>query len=146
MLKINGHKFYNVQKGLSVAEYLELPVLSVVSHDVLSLDFNAEDEVIRCHLQVVNTAFVVLSGYTDGSFRLLHEGSIPYPTNWDRFPSASSAIAKAREYYGSNMCVRTVMGLSKSFDASLLHEGVWDVTYANDGVTDPVAVEVTHLI
>lgn len=76
----------------------------------------------------------------------MHEGSIPYPTNWDRFPSASSAIAKAREYYGSNMCVRTVMGLSKSFDASLLHEGVWDVTYATDGVTDPVAVEVTHLI
>lgn len=55
-------------------------------------------------------------------------------------------IAKAREYYGGNMCVRTVMGLSKSFDASLLHEGVWDVTYATDGVTDPVAVEVTHLI
>lgn len=48
MLKINGHKFYNVQKGLSVAEYLELPVLSVVSHDVLSLDSNGEDEVIRC--------------------------------------------------------------------------------------------------
>ena len=56
MLKINGHKFYNVQKGLSVAEYLELPVLSVVSHDVLSLDSNGEDEVIRCRLQVVNTA------------------------------------------------------------------------------------------
>lgn len=120
--------------------------MSVVSHEVMSLASNGEDEVIRCCLQVVNTAFVVLSGYADGSFRLLHEGSIPYPTNWDRFPSASSAIAKAREYYGSNMCVRTVMGLSKSFDASLLHEGVWDVTYANDGVTDPVAVEVTHLI
>lgn len=23
---------------------------------------------------------------------------------------------------------------------------LWDVTYASDGVTDPVAVEVTHLI
>lgn len=67
-------------------------------------------------------------------------------TDWDRFPSVSFAIAKAREYYGSNQCTRTVMRLSKSFDASLLHEGVWDVTHANDGVTDPAAVEVTRLI